>query len=107
MAEWTALAGVIATGVVGLAGIAAAFFAPAWSQERLERRRELRDFRSARRLVAQELYLAHVDTIVHDKPGALPPDALDFFQTSEWDAHKATLSRELADADYEPVRNAY
>jgi hypothetical protein len=50
-----ATAGVIATGAVGVAGIEAAFFAPAWSQQVIEERREARAFRRARRLVAEEM----------------------------------------------------
>jgi hypothetical protein len=47
--------GIVSTSVVGLGGIAAAFFAPTWSQMKIERRREARDFRKAQRLVADEL----------------------------------------------------
>jgi len=43
------------TAVVGLAGIAAAFFAPTYSQRRLEQRREKREYRRAKALVLAEL----------------------------------------------------
>ena len=45
MDEWLALAGVIATGVVGLAGILGTFFAPAWAERKIEQRREGRGAR--------------------------------------------------------------
>jgi hypothetical protein len=45
------------TAIVGLAGIVAAFFAPPWAQRRIQRRKEERQFRVARRLVSEELEL--------------------------------------------------
>ncbi len=48
---------VLATAAVGIAGIAAAFFAPVWTQRKLEQRRET-DFRRASRLVTAELSFA-------------------------------------------------
>jgi hypothetical protein len=53
--DWTTFFIVLATAVVGIAGIIATFFAPARAQKQVERRREARDFRRATRLVAQEL----------------------------------------------------
>lgn len=50
-----ATAAVITTGIVGVAGIVATFFAPTWTQTKLEQRRERRSFRRATRLVAHEL----------------------------------------------------
>lgn len=43
------------TAALGICGILAAFFAPTWTQRKIEQRREIRDFRRATRLVAFEL----------------------------------------------------
>jgi hypothetical protein len=52
--------GIIATAALGVAGVLGTFFAPTWSQQTMERRRERRAFRRAQRLVAEELNLMSI-----------------------------------------------
>jgi hypothetical protein len=105
---WIALVGVIATGVVGLAGIVATFFAPDRAQARIERRRVTGDFRAAQRLVSEELHVAGIDAkAIADHNYAFPPEWTNFLLTVEWQAHKGTLSRTLRQDVWVTVRDAY
>lgn len=109
----TATAAVLTTGAIGLAGIVATFFAPTWSQRRIEQRRERRVFRTAQRLVSAEMALLEGDadaliTVLesgapyHAKAAATP-----HFVVSEWPAHRETLSASLPDDVWAVVARAY
>jgi type II secretory pathway pseudopilin PulG len=98
----------IATAVVAVAGIAATFFAPSWSERTIERRREARDFRAAKRLVALELRRLTFDlNAIGGAPTAFDPASVGFLDLREWDAHKATLARSLPDNVWVSVRDTY
>ena len=91
-----ATVGVISTGVLGLAGIVATFFAPTWTERTLDRRREARAFRRAQRLVANELSSLHASfsaAIKHDAP----PTALPTLTTGAWEAERSVLAESLPD----------
>src|SRR5688500_5451082 len=96
---------VMATAVVGLAGILAAFLAPTWSTKEIERREERREFRAAQRLVVDEL--AAVALSLKSATGAdrevtlailvrdpFPPPQSQL-ATPEWTTHKTTLAESL------------
>jgi hypothetical protein len=103
---------VLATTILGLAGIAAAFFAPSWVQTRLERRREKRDFRRATRLVAHEarknwVWLECLESLVDEAEDGLPATELNFFWTEQWDRESGVLAASLRDSDWERLHFAY
>jgi hypothetical protein len=95
---------------VGIAGIAAAFFAPPWTQRKIERRHEDREFRGAKRLVLHEL---EVLTLV------LPPlvtlgigsreivEVTETFRTDAWDENDRVLANALPDVVWIEVTRAY
>jgi hypothetical protein len=102
------------TAVVGLAGIAAAFFAPTYSQRRLEQRREKREYRRAKALVLAELaeVVETLETLSEEIPSTDPKSGLfaavsvrehGFFETPEWSANKNTLADSLDPDDFEPL----
>jgi hypothetical protein len=101
--------GLIVTGIVALAGIVATFFAPSYSENKISQRRALRDFRTARRLIAAELgTLRHqLDALAE----AGMPDPVLFettmLLTREYDAHKTSLAGLLPEAEWDAVANAY
>lgn len=98
---------VTVTGVLGLAGIAAAFFAPTWTQRQLEQRRERREFRQAKRLVSQELrrLAAELQTVQRSDPSVL--DGGDMLRVDAWESHKATLASAVTDDAWDAVEKAY
>jgi hypothetical protein len=99
------------TAAVGIAGITAAFFAPTWSSRRIEQRREQRDFRRARRLVANELALA-VEGLSFVLEGARIPltDHLSdpiFLPTAAWKSERTVLATLLDEFDWLALSRAY
>ena len=90
------------TALLGFAGIAAAFFAPPWTERRIARRRDTADFRQARRLVAHELYKLMIDlrsiaVMEHMWPAEGKGMAL--LRTPAWDAYSAVLARALVNEE--------
>lgn len=99
---------VLLTALVGLAGILAAFFAPTWTDRRIARRREAQDLLQARRLVAQELETLAIQLRTVARQGrAFLPELADFFETDEWEAHKATLARSLDGTQWRALASVY
>ena len=79
-----------------VATLAAAFYAPAYAERAVQRRREERDFRQAQRLVAEELGRVSGDLrFTSERSVSFPPEAVGFLSTHEWEAHKAALARLL------------
>lgn len=108
METWLALAGVLSGAVVGLAGIASAFFAPAWLQRTSERRTDAREFRTAQRLVARELLTLGGDLFaIGEAHTAFAPDLAGLFVGREWEIHKTVLARLLPDDVWVYVRDTY
>ena len=105
-----AMVGILVTGTLGLAGIVATFFAPTWSQTKLERRREAREFRRARRLVDAEL--EHAATVLQmllqalDEKRASGVFGEDLPRTA-WEEHRVTLAADLSDEAWAAVEVAY
>jgi hypothetical protein len=97
------------TGLIGLAGIIATFFAPTWSQKRLAERQEAREFRRARRLVHFELvHNASVLNVVKSAVEEDPPRFIDAkVLTVDWEANKATLAAGLDDGIWRTVCASY
>src|SRR5512132_2846545 len=100
------------TAAVGIAGIAAAFFAPNWTSRRIEQRRERRDFRRARRLVANELALAAEGLSFVLEVARIPlTDQLSdpiFLPTAAWRSEGTVLATLLDDeADWLVLSRAY
>jgi hypothetical protein len=88
------------TALLGLAGIAAAFFAPPWTERRIARRRDAADFRQARRLVAQELYNLMIELrSLAEVKYQWPPENVGFLRTPAWDAYGPVLARALVNED--------
>jgi hypothetical protein len=89
------------TALLGFAGIAAAFFAPPWTERRIAKRRDAADFRQARRLVAHELY----NLMIELQSLALmeyqwPPEGVGLpLRTPAWDAYSPVLARALVNED--------
>jgi hypothetical protein len=100
--------GIASTTVVGLAGIGAAFFAPTWTNQKAEQRRKRSEFRTARRLVSDELArilaelraIAQVAQLVEGEPEAL-------LQFSEWVEHKQALSGTLPNDAWKSLSFTY
>jgi len=86
---------VLATAAVGIVGIAAAFFAPTWSERAIGRRQRERDFRVAKRLVAHELARLEAHLHVLSQSGVIEPEIVGLLESPEWDAHKTTLALSL------------
>lgn len=100
--------GLITTAIVAVAGITATFFAPWWTQGRIERRRELHDFRVAKRLVTLELRRLIIDLgAIRDAPAIFDPVLTGFLDVPEWEAHKATLARSLSEDAWGHLRDTY
>lgn len=99
---------VFITALLGLAGILAAFFAPTWTERKIAQRREDKELRQARRLVAQELQQLASDllTIARQRVG-MTHESGPFLTSAEWPAHKGTLSRDLGQDDWRLVANVY
>ena len=94
--------------MVGVAGIAAAFFAPPWTQRRIERRREERRFRQARRLVGQELHRLSIELrATAGQNLGFPPELAGFLATPEWDEHRGVLAESLEEDVWRLVRDVY
>lgn len=109
MAEWIALAAVISTVVVGLAGLITTFLAPAWSQRRVEQRRETRSFRKAQRLVANELDYGRAMLNYIARVGQMPTVSVldrDLAMTA-WEAQQGELGAALDNEVWEALRLAY
>lgn len=71
-------------------------------------RREARDFRVAKRLVALELRRLTVDLkALHKAPTAFDPTSIGSLDVREWDAQKATLARSLPDNVWVSIRDTY
>jgi hypothetical protein len=105
-----AIAGVIATAAVGIAGIAAAFFAPTWTQTKAAERSEARELRRAKRLVSNELdHASGLLKIVQaglddpDDPRKIKLEAT----TIEWDSYRAVLAAGLPESEWDEVALAY
>jgi hypothetical protein len=110
----TATAAVLTTGAIGLAGIVATFFAPTWSQRKLEQRRERRVFRTAQRLVLDEMAIleGQAETYVvglesGSRHGAKWTANTGVFVAREWPAHREVLSASLPDDVWWVVAQAY
>jgi hypothetical protein len=104
--NWT-IAGPI---IVGVAGIAGTFFAPAWNERRTRRERDVEEFRIARRLVMVELARLnnHVRTAVHSEADVMRAiSQVGTFGTPEWDAHRLVLARTLDYDVWLKVAQAY
>lgn len=101
--------GVFWTAVVGLAGITAAFFAPAWSQRHLSRRGEARAFRQMKRLVVYELTRNRedLDRAAPDPRFRESPEELPGYNSAAWDEYRASLAEALEDDDWEALHEAY
>jgi hypothetical protein len=88
------------TALVGLAGIAAAFFAPPWTERLIAKRRDAADFRQARRLVAQELYNLMMELrSLAEMDHMWSPESIGFLRTPAWDAYGPVLARALVNED--------
>lgn len=109
MDEWTAFTAVVATAVLGLAGIITTFLAPAWSQRKIEQRREARAFRRAQRRVAHELDYGADMLEIAEAAGVVPPlTALDRdFKTDAWIEEQGELGQAIDDDVWDAVRLAY
>ncbi len=100
--------GLVSTALVGVAGIAATFFAPSWTERAIERRRENRSFRVAKRLVSHELHRLAIDLdAVAKQPVKFAPDLARFLDTPEWDAHGRTLAGSLSDPAWLQLSTLY
>ncbi len=96
------------TAALGLAGILAAFFAPTWADRKIARRREEKELQQARRLVAQELQQVAIELLTMAKQGVgATRDGGPFLVSDEWEAHKATLARDLDQYEWRLVANVY
>ena len=99
------------TAAVGIAGIAAAFFAPPWTSRRIEQRRERRDFRRARRRVANELAVgAEGLSFVVDSAEIPRTEHLSdprFLPTAAWESEQTVLATFLDEPDWLEVSRAY
>jgi hypothetical protein len=104
-----ATTGILATAALGLAGILATFFAPAWSQRVLERRREARAFRKACNLVGHELLLAY--SALGVMVGALDNGGLvqgaHIMEEQAWEAHGGVLGEALVGESWMKLAAAY
>jgi hypothetical protein len=103
---------VIATALVGLAGIAATFFAPSWAQTKLDRRRENREFRRASRLVWHEVRKNRTTAgvfkeAVERASDVVPSNIRDLIWTGHWQTQSAVLATSLSDEDWRSVEHAY
>jgi len=89
-------------GLVGVAGILGTFFAPAWATRKAARRRERRDFRTASRLVLDELETIEIHFRLLVEDGRVPTrDLADgFLPTAAWNEYKAVLAEMLDDNDW-------
>jgi hypothetical protein len=110
--SWVAI---LATAAVGIAGIAATFFAPAHAQERLDERREKRELRVAKRLVLVEIEetLERIDFSrrrIEDAPAVgfekhvVDPKLL---TKDAWKTHRAVLAASLDGAGFRAALDAY
>jgi hypothetical protein len=91
-----------------VATLIAAFYAPAFAERAVQRRRERRDFRQAQRLVADELHRLGGDLrFTSRQPVAFPPEAIGFLLTDEWSAHKTTLARLVDPGTWSQLASAY
>lgn len=95
------------TAVLGLAGIAAAFFAPAWSQRAIGRRLERRRFRGASRLVADELNLLEVGLRAVGDAGRWPDDPEALLPVATWERLSDVLAPSLTLEDWRRVAKVY
>ena len=106
-----ATAGVLTTGVLGLAGIVGTFLAPTWSQRRLEQRRETRELRTAQRLVASDLEViaSSLESTVRvaDVAGLSKNLVLADLRFDAWTDHRRTLASSLHPDDWAVVAHAY
>jgi hypothetical protein len=95
----------IIVGIVGLGGIAGTFFAPYYVQERLERRREAREFRRVRRLVLEEVETIqmHLEMILDEGRAPTHAPASELFPTAQWEENRRVLAESLSDAIWEPL----
>ena len=78
----------------------------------MERNREMRDLRRARRLVQAELDMADATLagllgLIADNDEETFALVLKAVTTEEWDAHKDALAAALKDEDWSVVRHAY
>lgn len=70
-----------------------AFLAPAWNQERIDRRRQAQELRAARRLVANELNLLAASLRAVGEGERQPSlDASVIFPTTAWETHRPVLA---------------
>jgi hypothetical protein len=99
------------TAVVGVAGIAAAFFAPTYAERVIEGRRQAREFRRAKRLVSHELgVLAQsLKTIAKADPeyATRLVKMANFFAAPEWEEHKPILAACLPEEAWAPLPDIY
>jgi hypothetical protein len=99
------------TALVGIAGIIAAFFAPPWTQRKIERRKETREFRAARGLVTHELDLISREVAAVLQRGVRgkfhEPMAARFLSDDRWRANERILAQALPDVVLEQVARVY
>jgi hypothetical protein len=93
------------TALLGVTGILATFFAPTWNQGRIERRRDRRDFRRAKRLIIYELDAnrGSFEYMLETKRVWSLRDLRDrlVFPHDAWKAERAILATLLKDEDWE------
>ena len=92
----------LVTAALGIVAVVATFFSPTWTERKIQRRRELRAFRKAKRLIANELRAVAVGCrSMLDHPAAFgDPDEVITdvcFPMAEWEAHKTVLSESAPD----------
>ena len=91
----------VATAALGALGILAAFFGPTWRERSLERRRDRRDFRASRRLVAHELWIFSEELkLILDLGMELEtPPEVEILVDRAWKEHQVTLAALLRDEE--------
>jgi hypothetical protein len=100
--------GVLATAIVALAGITATFFAPSWSDQVIERRREASSFRVARRLVSQELRRLAFDLdAIAGQNITFDPKLGRLIEITVWEQQQEALARSLNEATWTQVCRFY
>jgi hypothetical protein len=108
--ETVLTSGVFWTGLVGLGGILAAFFAPTRTQRTIERRREAREFRRARRVVADEMSGAADGFRFVAQIGRIPDGPLlessAFMPSEAWLAERGVLATSLDNDVWQVVSRA-
>jgi hypothetical protein len=102
--------GIISTAALGLAGIVATFFAPTWTERKMERRRERRELRTAQPSVAGEMRLLALDLRAFAEQTASAKTVLEETNSlgaPEWASTKRSQPLRFRPTEWNSVETAY